>query len=329
MKEERELEEVLAQLSSLTPGPADAPKSTAHALAAIKQQTDRRKQARWQPLRIFWQNPNRRWATAVISLLLLFTVAFSFPAVRAAASDFLGLFRVQKFAAISVSSEQLALLEHVAAEGVSPGELVINNEPGAMTPVDSLAAAARETGLERVLSSAVLGDPDEIYVVEGGNGRFVIDAAGARRIIELAGADPTLFPETLDGKQITVVIYPGVQQNWTDDTMLLQSATPLVDYPGDLNPIPLGEAMLQMLGMNRDEANRLARTIDWTSTLLLPIPRDVATFNEITVNGSSGMALASLDGQYGAIIWQQNDVLYLLAGSGDTAELQQIANSIR
>ena len=329
MKEERELQDVLVQLSSLAPGPADAPKPAGQALAVIKRQVKQEKRAGCQPWQRFWQNPNRRWATAVLSLLILFTVAFSFPAVRAAASDFLGLFRVQKFAAISVSSEQLALLERVAEEGVSPGELTIVNAPGALIPVNSLAAAARETGLEQVLSPAALGEPDEIDVVEGGDGRLIIDAAGARRIIELAGADPTLFPEKLDGKRVEVVIFSGVQQSWDDGTVLLQTTMPLVEYPGNLDPVPLGEAMLQMLGMNRDEAARLARTIDWTSTLLLPIPRNVATFNEITINGSSGLALASLDGQYGAVMWQQNDVLYLLTGSGDTVELQRIANSVR
>ncbi len=330
MSEDRELQEVLAQLSQLAPGPQDTPKPAGQALAALKQRVEVPPSPSWQEVwRNFWLNPNRRLATAVLMLLVVFGMAFSFPAVRAAASDFLGLFRVQKFAAVSISADQLALLENIAREGLMPGEVIIANEPGAITPADSLAEAARLTGLSTVHSLGLLGDPDEIYVADGGNGRFIIDVAGSRQILQMAGADPTLLADELDGKAVEVVIYPGVQQTWVDGTTLLQTPVPLVEYPGDLDPVPLGEAMLQAVGMNADEAARLARSIDWTSTLLLPIPQDIATFNEVTVNGSSGLVLSSTGGQFNALIWQQADVLYVLSGSGSANELLRLANSLR
>ena len=58
----------------------------------------------------------RTWAIG-LAAVLFFAVLFSFPAVRAAASDFLGLFRVQKFAPISISPEQMAMLEQLAEGG--------------------------------------------------------------------------------------------------------------------------------------------------------------------------------------------------------------------
>ena len=80
----------------------------------------------------------RRTVAVGLAFVLLLAILFSFPAVRAGASEFLGLFRVQKFAPISISPEQIALLEQLAEEGMEPGELVIRNEPGAITPVGSL-----------------------------------------------------------------------------------------------------------------------------------------------------------------------------------------------
>jgi len=90
----------------------------------------------------------------------------------------------------------------------------------------------------------------------------------------------------------------------------------------------LGEALLQFLGLTPLEAQRLAGQIDWTSTLLLPIPSTVATFQEMTVNGVSGIGLSSLDGRINALVWQKNGTLYLLAGPQTTAELAALANTL-
>ncbi|MCB9443820.1 MAG: anti-sigma factor, partial [Ardenticatenaceae bacterium] len=82
----------------------------------------------------------------------------------------------------------------------------------------------------------------------------------------------------------------------------------------------LGEALLQMIGLNAAEAQRLAQNIDWTSTLLLPIPQDFASFNEVTVEGVSGLALNSVNGEGSALFWQKDGVVYLLLGPGLMAD---------
>lgn len=329
MSEDHDLQEVLVQLSRLAPGAEEAPRPAAQALAALKQRAEAPPSSHWRGIwRHFWVSPQRRLATAVLMLLVVFGMVFSFPAVRAAASDFLGLFRVQKFAAIPISADQLALLESIARQGVMPGEVIILEEPGAMTPAHSLAEAARLAGLDHAPAPRLLATPDEIFVTAGGNGRFIIDVAGFRQILALAGADPTLLADELDGNAIEITVFPGVQQSWADGTTLLQTPVPLVTYPGDLDPAPLGEALLQASGMSAGEAARLARSIDWTSTLLLPIPQDVATFNEVAVNGSSGLTLSSRDGAYSALLWQQDGMLFLLSGSGSANMLLRLANSL-
>jgi hypothetical protein len=67
---------------------------------------------------------------------------FSLPAVRAAASDFLGLFRVEKFAPISVSPQQMAMLEQIAEQGLHPGELVMTSEPASRKVASGAEAEA-------------------------------------------------------------------------------------------------------------------------------------------------------------------------------------------
>lgn len=66
-----------------------------------------------------------------------------------------------------------------------------------------------------------------------------------------------------------------------------------------------------------------------TSTLLLPIPSNLATFQEMQVSGVSAIGLNSLDGTMNGLVWQKDGRLYVLAGVQSTAELAELANGMR
>jgi hypothetical protein len=271
---------------------------------------------------------NRTFAIGLTAVLFI-AILFSFPTVRAAASDFLGLFRVQKFAPISVSPGQMATLEQLAEEGMAPGELQINQEPGALTPVDSLIEAGIQTGLD-VRTVADLGDAAEITIVDGGDGSLTIDLAAARALMEAAGADPALLPENIDGTKVHVTVFPGVQQSWNGGAYTFtQAPSPWVDYPEDIDAQALGEAALQVLGTEPREAQRIAKNIDWASTLLMPIPSEMVAYNEVIVDGVEGVALEPLDGSGGALMWQKEGIIYLFNTQGSTAELLTLIDSLQ
>ncbi|RMH02167.1 MAG: hypothetical protein D6706_00690 [Chloroflexi bacterium] len=325
--EEQQIREALAQIGKTAPSGHDLPTPPAQAFARLQARITAEEEARLVnrlKKRFILPHKQFRYAFTSILVILFLGIAFSFPAVRAAASEFLGLFRVQKFAAISVSPDQLAILERIAEEGLTPGEFEIAREPQ-MQPVDSLAEAQTITGLEPVRTLSSLGTPDEIYVTTGGNGSLTIDLAGARAIVEAAGGDPMLLPERLDGAQVHVAVFPGVEQRW-GDISLVQTPSPLVEYPDGLDPVPLGKALLQVLGMNEAEAERLATEIDWTSTLLLPVPQNTVSFSEVMVNGYSGVALFAPEGA--AIMWQDSGMVYLLGGAVELNELLDLAGSL-
>jgi len=267
----------------------------------------------------------RKYTFAALAVLVLFSLAFAFPSVRAAASDFLGLFRVQKFAAISVSPEQLAMLEEIADSGLFPGEIEMTEEPGDLTAVDSLAEAEAITG-QPVKTLAELGEPDQIYTMTGGSGRLIINVEDTRSIVEMAGVDPALIPDSLDGAPVNVTVYPAVSLQW-EDIVLVQSPSPLVEYPDDVDTAALGEALLKVLGMDTRQARRLARNIDWTNTLLLPVPENIASFSEVTVDGVSGIALSSINSRDTALMWQKDGIVFILSGRS-IADLIEAANSL-
>ncbi|MDT8306433.1 MAG: hypothetical protein RRC07_10895 [Anaerolineae bacterium] len=267
---------------------------------------------------------NRKIASVAIAVLML-VAAFSFPPVRAAASDFLGLFRVQKFAPISVSPEQMALLQEIAAQGLHPGELVRTGQPGEAQVVGSAAEAEEAAGFT-VRTIPSLGAPQSMSVEPGGSGTLVVDLEQLRAMMGMAGVDPSVLPMSLAGAEISVVLYPAVQQGWADGTTFVQMPSPEVDYPDEVDAAAIGEAVLQALGMSPAEAQRLSRAIDWTNTLVLPIPTNIASFTEVTVGGNSGLALTSVEGHGNAIVWQGGDTLYMLTGSASTEELLALAD---
>ena len=327
---EKEVQDVLDQLSALAPTSHDTPQPAAKMLAQMQRKINNAEENRAPTFgqRFFSPAPARRWTFAVAVLLIL-AFSFTFPSVRAAASEFFGLFRVQKFAAVSISPEQIALFEKLAEEGLNPGEMHINQEPGAETPVDSLAEAGAIAGLPpRTLTN--FDSPESIKVIDGGSGSFIIDLAGARAIVEATGNDPLLLPESIDGARINVVAFPSIEQAWQDEKIwLIQTTSPLVEYPEDIaDQTVLAEAFLQVLGLDEAEAQRLAQDIDWTSTLLLPLPSDAVSYQEITVDGVSGMALQDIDSINSAIIWEKEGIIYLLQGEESPADLQALAASM-
>jgi hypothetical protein len=179
-------------------------------------------------------------------------------------------------------------------------------------------------------SPHVLGAPDAIQVTDGAAGRLKIDLDASRLILGSAGLDPALLPESLNGQSVDVTLYPMAAQEWADAGItLLQTDSPLIAYPPDVDPALLGSALLQLLGMSEAEASRLAASIDWTNTLLMPIPTEFATFSEVTINGASGLALSSLDGAHSSIMWEEDGRLYFLEGEGTVRELTRVAGSVR
>lgn len=339
MNRPHDVDDVLEQVAQLSPKESEAARPAPEALARLKRRLEnagpQSARPRWagdgrppsQPWRYFAML-RKRSAIAIVGALLILVAAFALPPVRAAASDFLGLFRVQKFAAISVSPRQVQLLENLADQGLTPGEITMIEEPGPRQAVDTLAEAQATTGWP-VRTAGELSQPDQITVAGGGRGRLTVDVESARAILEAAEVDPDYMPKSLDGAVVDVTIYPGVEQVWAGDLTLFQTESPEVDYPEGVDTAQLGQALLQLLGMTPGEARRLAQNIDWNSTLVLPVPQDLATFSEVTVNGNSALALSGVSGDENSLMWQQDGLVFFLVGSQSVEALQQIAESVR
>ena len=329
-EQEHDIREALERLAALAPD-ADEVGAPQRALAHFRQQTVDRRVAGGRPVsRSIKIMSTRRIAAMGLTVVVAIAVLMAFPSVRAAASDFLGLFRVKTFAPISVSPQQLAVLERLGEEGLEPGEFVVTQEIGEPESVDSPEAAATVVGFTPK-SLPNRGELIRTYVMDGGAGHLIVDLAGARAIVEAAGADPLLLPDSLDGARVDVTVYDSVGQLYDNGIILMQTPSPDVNYPADVDPTVLGEALLQVLGTEPAEARRIAQSIDWTSTLLLPIPQDLGTYREANVNGVTGVVLEPFDPEAeAAVVWQKDGMVYMMrAGRLSVDDMLAQANSVR
>jgi hypothetical protein len=320
----------------------DASPSTARAYARLQERLET--QTNWKErIQIMSERKQFRWRPVLIALALVALVAASFTLepVRALAGDFLSIFRVRSFAVVPLGPEQMERVQEIGAlleQNLILGEMVSIEEPKEWV-VDSAEEASAAAGFEvRTLTEV----PQEFVAVPGytvtsqASGEVNVDLEMARSLFEMVGLDPALLPDSLGAEPLKVAIEPLVAQVWAyqtrGDLVFIQGPSPAVDFPDDVDPVALARAAFQLLGMNEREARRLSESIDWTSTLVVPVPTDIASFSEVEIDGATGLLLTqqSNRGRPGSVLmWQKGGILYFIQGRMMSDDLMEMAESIR
>ncbi len=86
------------------------------------------------------------------------------------------------------------------------------------------------------------------------------------------------------------------------------------------------------MGLSPEEAAQFSQTVDWTTTLVIPIPRYGTSYDEVVVDGVDGiLVLQDINDHAGnyVLVWVKDDILYALTGPGNKSSALQIANSLR
>jgi hypothetical protein len=283
----------------------------------------------------FRTNKNAQRAAIGVATVLVVAGLLALAPVRALASSFLGLFRVEHFAVVDVDSARLEEIAQALDENMSDAENSVQQAMGDSYSVSSLAEAADVVGFAPLVPAGY-GDPSDIQVTEGGSITYTPDVQSLRAVFVALGMDPELLPESIDGQPFTITVPAGVALSYDDGEQgfgIIQMPSPSVDVPDGVDMEALGEAMLQVYGMSPREARRLSRSIDWTTTLVLPIPTDLASVSEVLVNGNSGLwfeqADSSGDGAGGSLLWEAGGKVYMVAGFGSSITLMDIATSLQ
>ncbi|GAB4118113.1 MAG: hypothetical protein OHK0050_25000 [Roseiflexaceae bacterium] len=285
--------------------------------------------------------PSRRWiAPLMATILAIATLAL--PPVRAAADQFLQIFRVQSVVFVPVSRERMDQLEQLNFDGKSLflAEPTVRNQDAEPRPVASAEEASTAIGLPLEQPATVAGSPATYTVTEANQAEFQVNVASAREFLQLAGVSNITLPDALGSGPIQVAMAPAavaVYEQGGVTTTLIQGRAPEVTLPEGVELRDLGRAALRILGMSPEQADALANQIDWSSTLIVPFPSDLSSIRQVSINGAPGLLMTGggRGDRQAQIYWQRGERFYVLsvAGplAGDTlaATLIQAAESVR
>ena len=305
---------------------------------------------RWQEYSLIKEEPSMfqkifqtrfRMAWGVFGLVIILAVALAFPPAQAIANSFLGLFRVQRIQVIEINPAALPeQLGNSTQLELMFNERVQVEEYGETQEVADAGEAGVLLGFPVRLPGAA-GEPTRIEYIPGGKLTMDLDLALMQAVLSEIGREDIQLPTELDGATVNVEIPDSVVTLYGDCdheeaafggcVSLAQSTSPTIDAPEGLDIQALGRAYLQLLGMSTQEADRFASSVDWTSTLLVPIPRDRASYREVSVDGVQGtfirQRLTERPEQY-ILLWIKNNILYALSGTGGLEEALSLAGSL-
>lgn len=334
-----EAKDVAHLLQAADPGPLDQPDAeralfhlqTAHTQNWLRRQI------------LMLENMNKRILRQVligVAALAVLVGAFSFQPVRALASEFLSLFRVEGFYIVEVDPERAEEIAQ-AMEGTDAvfgeQEVVESQEPAEAASVDEAAALAGFTPR----TAQGYGEPTSIIVTGKQHLRFTPEVETMRQVLALLDVDPMLLPDEMDGQPFEIIAQNGISLAYSDtsgtDVDFAQVPSPTVSVPEGVDLQQLGEVALLMLGMTPEEAARISQSIDWATTLLVPMPGDLFVVREIDVDGVTGLNFeghrqVNDDGtstKEQMLVWQKNGFLYMVStDNGSQFSLSDFVESL-
>jgi hypothetical protein len=343
--------EIQTRLNTLVPDEDDLPEP--HVLLekvnTSSPQTLARK-IRWKPA----------WA-AVIATCALAAALYLEP-VRVWATEFLSLFRVQRITVVRIDPANIQQLEEglFGRESQRRMEQFLSDNAhvtkhGERKTVQNANEAARLAGFG-VRMPTKLETPSRIHVQPAVDASFEIDVEELQNVLDDAGRSDVRIPEDLDGKTIQFNIPASVTalfgkcpdpeevrdrtsrrqkaRQYAECKIFIQMPTPVVVAPPSLNAAELGTEMLKLFGFTDDQAREFSKSIDWTTTLVVPLPlHDTMNVAEVDVDGVKGQLFSSqhprleISDAYN-LLWIRDGHLYSLMGRGTADEAIAIANSL-
>ncbi len=317
----------------------------------------------------------KRTLFAAIAALTVLVLFFTLTPASAWASNFLGMFRVQKVTVLSFDPNAVQKSRDVMAGQQNEIQSLLRNQltvttSGKAQEAASPAAAAQLAGFTpRLLNQSgklvvkpamhaelTIKQPEFQALLDAANIKAQIPAEVDGKIVKLdvptsviaTYGDCPAIVNTMDevtqgGKDTSIVTAKAnaitkaeaaaQMKSFGDCTTLMQLASPTVDAPQGLDIPKLGAAMFQFLGLPEDQATQLANNIDWTTTLVLPIPQgEGVSYQEMSVDGVTGTLLLidqTTASPHYALIWTKNGMLYSLTGAGSLDQVQKTVSTLQ
>ncbi len=300
-------------------------------------------------------SPKYRLAWALVGLVALAAVSLTFPPVRAAAEGLLAQFRVSKVSVVSIDPTRLNELSGNTQLSKQISQLLsdsitVTKKPGDPRPAANVAEASKLAGFAVRLPTN-RSDAPQLSVQDGAAFQLVVNRVRAQAMLNDAGASNLKLPASIDGALIKVNIPAAIAAGYgqcpklmkdalesndsaartmRDCIVLTEMPSPIVDAPPDLPLAQLAELGLQFTGMTKEQARAYAQTVDWASTLVIPLPRNATQYKQVSVDGVNGYLIEhAVDHSQYALVWVKNGIIYAIGGFGDATNALAMANSLK
>ena len=308
------------------------------------------KRIRWTPL--------RAWSLAAAgAVAIAAAVVITVAPVRGWAENLLAIFRVEHVTVLDLNSGSIKGLENdqvfnQAMSRVLSEEVKITQPPQKPQLVADAATASRLAGFDARL---IAGEtPATLMVRSTITAQLKLDRDRLQSIIDEAGRSDLRIPASVDGAVIGIRVPAGIMASynncgdmvarWTgqapragtppeDATCvnLIEMPSPTASAPQDINPAEIAQVGLQFAGLSATEAANFTQTVDWTTTLVMPVLHGQTNYERVNVNGIEAVLLRPrLAGNSGRfdLVWVDNGIVYSLAGTGDNTTAVNLASRI-
>jgi anti-sigma factor RsiW len=345
---------VARRLAFLDPSPEDPSPEPRIALAKLNRRIQVRKES--PTMKRVFASPILRYGAAIVLILALI---LAIPTTRGLAAQLLSLFRVQQVAVVPVDMTGMQRLAGNESFGMQISDLLSKSVTMTKKPGEPIAAASAEqatnlTGFTVRLPQGLM--PSQISVETGAAFTFKVDRAKAQALLDEAGRSDLILPSSIDGAEISVDIPAGVTvsygtcpepsgdepgfgvngsgpmgRRYPDCVMLAEIPSPTVKAPAEIDVAQLAQLGLEFTGMSAEQAAAFTKTVDWTSSLVVPIPKNAATYEQVQVDGVTGTLIQrpADDAPQFALLWVKGGIIYAIGGLGSNSQQAlQMANSL-
>ena len=312
-----------------------------------------------------WKYRAARGAVALLAIMLL-TTAFVATPMRSLADDFLNRFEVEKFEAVTVQPDQFGefqtdlLMRGITAdvevlmsafESLAEIETTFDKEEleNNVVKLDDVDAARDAFGAFKLpadLPEGYDGTP-ELMMSNGGSVTAVLDTQSVTTIIDELNLpiDSIPDPAEMPTMEFQVTVPATLVSRYSAGTdghlAVIQMESPTLLTPEGLDMDALRDDVLSLPGLPEDFVSQVRAIDDWQSTLVIPVPEGAET-RDITVDDQPGLLIEAgefdgsqwgidfeFQGDASVAMWNEDGVLYIVAGTMSGDDLLDVANSLR
>lgn len=257
------------------------------------------------------------------------------------AETILTIFEPKQVTAVQITPNDIAS----AMNGLGSYGTLTWSTPPRPYDVPDARTAASESGLAvaqpATLPASVKASPVRYGVMPHTTATFTFSADKTRQAAARQGRTPPPMPANIDGSKLFITGGPGVVQIYGDASgtptrpqadalptlVIAQGKAPVVQSDG-VTIEQLQAYLLAQPGITPEVAAQIRAIKDPSSTLPIPIPVNMASSKNVTVQGAPAVFVGDSTGLGSAVIWSKDGIVYGVAGTLSEAEIMAVANSL-